>query len=506
MRIGLQHEHAVEFLVLLDPFAVDGEALALWVLEESAVALVADEALVAFLQLPLQGGDDGRAIGGVLVHLVEAAAHDVAPPGERDGLRLVVDLAPRLHQDEGNERRGVAEHEVAHQPVGPLAHAQDIEKLARLKLGDRLGADHAAVGDDTDAVDAEAALQAVDRRDQAFHVGGVSRPHLGAHGAAVAVEQHGENHLVEIGPMVLREAAPSERLAAGALEIEAGRVHEHDVERAQKVPPAAEQLFLQDVLHAARRKRRRGVLLVLGQFLAQPRHRAIEMMQLDPVDAVDAVVLAPAVGGAIRAAADEAVKHGQERRALQREIMVASPRQAFDHAPAAGLFPHPLEGERRTDAPRRDRRRLAAVERVEYDRLVGEARARAQQALQLPALPQLVDPPERGDHLLADRAALAPALDDLQIGATVRGLFAEIHGGEPGADSILVRTLSACSPNKSTTIKAKRGTTISRSLPIAPNHINGLRRTPMRQLSKISQEAPLVMPASKNLHSSVRAL
>src|SRR5208337_4506146 len=91
--------------------------------------------------------------------------------------------------------------------------------------------------------------------------------------------------------------------------------------------------------------------------------------------------------------------------------------------------------------------------------------------------------------LLAHRGALAPALDDLQIGATAGGLLAEIHGGEPGADSILVRTLSACSPNKSTTIKAKRGTTISRSLPIAPNHINGLRRTPMRQLSKISQTA-----------------
>ena len=40
MRIGLQHEHAVEFCVLIDPFAVDGEALALRVLEESAVALV----------------------------------------------------------------------------------------------------------------------------------------------------------------------------------------------------------------------------------------------------------------------------------------------------------------------------------------------------------------------------------------------------------------------------------------------------------------------------------
>ena len=39
-------------------------------------------------------------------------------------------------------------------------------------------------------------------------------------------------------------------------------------------------------------------------------------------------------------------------------------------------------------------------------------------------------------------AALAPALDDLQIGATAGGLLAEIHGGELGADSILVRTVS----------------------------------------------------------------
>ena len=39
--------------------------------------------------------------------------------------------------------------------------------------------------------------------------------------------------------MILGEAAPPERLAARALEIEAGRVHEHDVERGQKVAPAA---------------------------------------------------------------------------------------------------------------------------------------------------------------------------------------------------------------------------------------------------------------------------
>ena len=137
--------------------------------------------------------------------------------------------------------------------------------------------------------------------------------------------------------MVLGEAAPSEHLAARRPRNRSGArgVHEHDVERGEQIAPAGEQLLLQNVLHAARRKRRRAVLLVFRQLLAQPRHRAIKMMQLDPADAVDAVVLAPAVGGAVRAATDETVQHGQERRAPQREVMAARSRQALDQ----GLWP-----------------------------------------------------------------------------------------------------------------------------------------------------------------------
>ena len=282
--------------------------------------------------------------------------------------------------------------------------------------------------------------------------------------------------------MVLGETAPSERLAARALEIEARGVHEHDVERGEQVAPAGEQLLLQNVLHAARRKRRRDILLIFGKLFAEPRHRAIEMMQLEALGAVDAIIFAPAVGGAVRAAAEQAVQHGQERRALKREVMLARARQAFDHVPAARLLPHPLEGQRRADAPGRDRRRLAAVERIEHDRLLGETRPRAQKPLQLPALLQILDPPERGDHLLAHRGALAPALDDLQIGATAGGLLAEIHGGEPNAESIVVRTVSAHSLEKSIIIKAQRGTTISRLGTPTSKQINGLDSTFRHQL------------------------
>ena len=80
MRIGLQHEHAVELGVLLDPGAVDGKAVALRVGEKATVALVANEALVQPLSCRSQRGDNGRAVGGVLLHLVEVRRTTVRRP------------------------------------------------------------------------------------------------------------------------------------------------------------------------------------------------------------------------------------------------------------------------------------------------------------------------------------------------------------------------------------------------------------------------------------------
>ncbi len=284
----------------------------------------------------------------------------------------------------------------------------------------------------------------------------------------------GRNHLVQVRPMVLGEAAPTERLAARALEIEARRIHEYDVERGQQIAPMGEKLLLQDILHAARRKRRRAVLLVFGKLLAEPRHGAIKMVQFEPIDPFDAIILAPAVGGAIRTAAKQAMQHGQERRTLQREVMFSPARQALDHASAARLFPQPLERQRRPEAPGRDNLRLAAIKRVEHNRLVGKSRPRAQQPLQLPTFPQLVDPPQGGDNLLAYRRPLTPTFDDLQIGAACRGLPAEMHTGEPRDDSIVVRTASPCTQLQSIEKCIDRGTTLSQPPPIAINNINDL--------------------------------
>src|SRR5208337_324825 len=99
--------------------------------------------------------------------------------------------------------------------------------------------------------------------------------------------------------------------------------------------------------------------------------------------------------------------------------------------PATGLLPQSFEDESGPDASRRARRYSAVGDGVDDNGFRGEACARSQQPLQLPALAQLLDAAKRRDHLLAHLRALAAAFDDLEIGAAARGLLAEIHIAEP---------------------------------------------------------------------------
>src|SRR5208282_6489557 len=69
------------------------------------------------------------------------------------------------------------------------------------------------------------------------------------------------------------KAAASKPLAARALEVEAGGVHEHQIERAEEIAPPREQGLLHDVFEATRREGRSRVLLIFRQFPAEPSHR-----------------------------------------------------------------------------------------------------------------------------------------------------------------------------------------------------------------------------------------
>src|SRR6516165_4964942 len=103
---------------------------------------------------------------------------------------------------------------------------EDVFQLALLQRRDGGGGDHAAVGDDADPADMKAFAQTVDHRQQHGGVGGVARQHLGANPLALAVDDNGEDHLLQVWPVILRMAVSPKAVAAGAVERHAGRVHE----------------------------------------------------------------------------------------------------------------------------------------------------------------------------------------------------------------------------------------------------------------------------------------
>jgi len=222
------------------------------------------------------------ALGGVFCRLLVIDADDVALLAHLHRFGAVIGLLVALADGERHEGCLVFEHDLAHQLVGALAHAEEIEEAARLEAGDGLGADHAAIGDDADAADGESPAQAVDHRQQGRDVGGIAGPHLRANGTPIAVDQHGKDHLFQVGAMVLGVAAPAERLPALTFEIEAGRIHENQIESGEEVAPRSEEAFLNEVLDAAWRKWRASLLLRRRQFFAKPRHGAVEVMQLKP--------------------------------------------------------------------------------------------------------------------------------------------------------------------------------------------------------------------------------
>ncbi len=144
---------------------------------------------------------------------------------------------------------------------------------------------------------------------------------------------------------------------------------------------------------------------MFGEFFAEPAHGAVEVVQAEALDALDPVILPPAVGGAIRAARKQAVQNGEENRALQRKIMLARTGEALGDRAATC---HKRSNTRAAPIRRAGRRRRLAVgDGAHDDGRVGEARARPQQSPQLRALAQIFQATERGDDLLAHRENMA---------------------------------------------------------------------------------------------------
>src|SRR5206468_5652655 len=198
---------------------------------------------------------------------------------------------------------------VLHLVLRPHPGSQDVLPAPPrlLQRRQRLLADHAPVGHDADPADPEPAAEAVDDRDQRRHVGGVARPQFAADRPPLAVEHRPDDHLVEVGPVVLAEPSLADLLAALARDVDRGCFEDDQLQAAEEVPPVAEHARLDPVLAAPGCERRLVLLLAFWQLLAEPGHGPVEVMELEVVATLDLVAVPPPVGGPVAAGGEEAM-------------------------------------------------------------------------------------------------------------------------------------------------------------------------------------------------------
>ena len=218
----------------------------------------------------------------------------------------------------------------------------------------------------------------------------------------------------------------AQALAAAAFEVQRGGIEEDQTDLAEQIVAQGEQTFLDEVLGGSRRQ---AAPALVGEFLAEPTHRAIEVMEVEVGDARDDHVVSPLLGSAVGAGVEQAMQDAQEDRAFEVELELAVLRQFLDHALAAGLPPQAFEGEGRAELAGGDLGGLAVVEGGEHDGGGGEAGAGAQQAVDFAACHQVVDAAEGGDHGLPWLAVNALILDDLKILGFAGELASKEHGG-----------------------------------------------------------------------------
>lgn len=151
------------------------------------------------LELCLEAGDDRLAVGLVLLGLGVIAADNVAVFTDLDLFDPQLSFTALALENERNHRCRVIEHDVVDHAARAFAGPQNVFHAQLFERGDGIGADHAAIGDNAGACDAEARSQPIDHRQQDGHVSGVAGYHLGADRPALGINDQRQDHLRGFG-------------------------------------------------------------------------------------------------------------------------------------------------------------------------------------------------------------------------------------------------------------------------------------------------------------------
>jgi len=123
------------------------------------------------------------------------------------------------------------------------------------------------------------------------------------------------------------------------------------------------------------------------------------------------------------------MKHRQEQDSFQGQVKPSADQQPFHDLGKLQFVPEPTEDQRRSDPAVTDRRHSTFPMCIEHQSSFGELGSRLQQAIQLPALLEFIQPSHRGDDSLLTTSLDPLVLDDLKVNVIAGTLLAEEHGG-----------------------------------------------------------------------------
>ena len=178
--------------------------------------------------------------------------------------------------------------------------------------------------------------------------------------------------------------------------------------------------------------------------LAEPAHRAVQMLQLEPRGGVDGLVTAPLKRATVGARDHEAVQYGHEHRAFDIEVMAAGGEQLAHDLLAGGLTPQAFEDECRADRDDRGVGRIVCIGGVlcEHHEALGETSCGAQELVDGAAGGEFVEPAQRCNDGLFDALAFAAILRDLKILIRADFLDTDKHAASPSLTPHILGMLS----------------------------------------------------------------
>jgi len=413
-HIGAQHPFAIKSGFRRDLVCIDCHAT-FADLDISGISAITDQPFGVGLNPLLEGCDHGLSRGRIFSLLPGVAADDVTPP-----------LHQNLFDSQGRRRLGIrslgrdlvvppgsGEDLFAHlfHPAHP--GAQDIGNIAVriLQALDRIGAYHAPIRYDTEALDAETTLQSCHHRQQARDIGGVAGPQFTTDRAAIVIENRPDHHLFAVRPVVFAVPELAESLAALSLKVDRGCIEEDKVQAGKQVAVSGKQSFLDQVFRAAGAERCRSMLI--NQDLPEKCHGPICVMQGDFLGSGNRVVTPPLLTRPVGSRHEQAMQDREENRPLNIKCKLPVSKQVVDNRRQAEFQPESCKDRCRADFYGMGGDIDLAGENRQG--LLREPGQRADKGLDTSLGLELIETTNGGDDTLADFATDLVVFDKLQI-------------------------------------------------------------------------------------------